>query len=106
MQEQTLTVKPTVINLLDCLTQKVDNDARIDEKKAGVCKSCILSMQYILQPIPHRKLNQDFQPDTTYCDYLRHLSKSVRGNKFITEANYQNLVLLTQTLQTELWGLQ
>lgn len=98
------TAQRTVLYLLSCLTEKLENDTRLTERTTQTCCSCVQSIQYILEPIPHRKLNPDFQPENNYVEYIKHLSKSVRRNKNLSEANYQNLQLLIQTLQTELWN--
>lgn len=95
--------QPTVMYLLGCLSQKLEHDTRLTEKTACVCHSCVQSIQYILEPIPHRKLNPEFHPDNNYSEYLKHLSKSIRRNKILSQTDYRNLILLVQTLQTELW---
>lgn len=93
----------TVLYLLNAMSEKLNQDNKISEKKAEICQSCIHSMLYILNPLPHRRISPDFDAQGTYSDYLRHLSKSIRRNKSITPANYQNLNNLLQTLQSELW---
>lgn len=95
--------QPNVLYLLGCLSNKLDTDTRLEHGTAEICRCCVQSIRYILEPVPHRKLNPDFQPESSYNQYLKHLSKSIRRNKCLSSANYQNLTLLMQTLQTELW---
>ena len=91
------------MNLLENFHDKIDSDARISEQTNGICQSCIQSISYILQPLPHRKLSADFTPNDNYCAYIKHLSASIRRNRSLSDANYQNLILLVQTLQSQLW---
>lgn len=95
--------RPTVMYLLGCLSQKLDQDRRLERNTANERRSCVQSMRYILGTVPHRRLNPDFNPDDGYVDYLRHLNKSIQRNRALTNTDYRNLSLLIQTLQTNLW---
>lgn len=92
---------PTVLQLLIHLNQKLKRDKRLANTTTRICLSCIHSIEYILQPIPHRELPFDKNGD--YSDYLKLLSESIQRNQQLSQINHQNLTMLIQTLQSELW---
>lgn len=92
---------PTVLHLLLYLNQKLKRDKRLANNTTRICLSCIHSIEYILEPIPHGEL--PFDKDDNYSEYLKLLSKSIQRNRELSEINHHNLTTLIQTLQSELW---